>query len=313
MSRKTKTIDYLFEDPPLSGQRFALVSIVGPHMPQKCEVYGLKVRGTADSLEKAKALSQKLMRIDNNFDIYTVEVGKFFPLAVEPHQVSDVQYQNEQLNQLVKNYLENRERANEEFLARKNELVKEAVREGKQQEELASRPEHPIAVLQRIKDLENRIKELEEQIQDKHVDLQLAQEKFSKYTEEERQLAVQELESSLENATEAKDEAKELSVEEIRQQLLTTDIGSGSSGSHNEIEDTLKQLQEHKNELTELLNLKSTIHPEKSPYVYKNLDTNIQTVREKIDELKKQLNSTKDINQFINSHYSTSANDYLFN
>lgn len=41
----SKTIDYLFEDPPITGQTYALVSIVGPHMPQKCDVWGLKIRG----------------------------------------------------------------------------------------------------------------------------------------------------------------------------------------------------------------------------------------------------------------------------
>ena len=40
---KGKVIDYLFEDPEITNQKYALVSIVGPHMPQKCDVWGLKV------------------------------------------------------------------------------------------------------------------------------------------------------------------------------------------------------------------------------------------------------------------------------
>ena len=74
---KGKIIDYLFEDPEITNQKYALVSIVGPHMPQKCDVWGLKVRGTAESLESAKALCKRLLRIDNNYDIYTVEVVNF--------------------------------------------------------------------------------------------------------------------------------------------------------------------------------------------------------------------------------------------
>ena len=69
---KGKEIDYLFEDPEIKTQKFALVSIVGPGLPQKCNVWGLKVRGTAETLEQAKALSQKIMRVDENFDIYTL-------------------------------------------------------------------------------------------------------------------------------------------------------------------------------------------------------------------------------------------------
>ena len=102
-------IDYLFEDPPVSGQNFALVSIVGPNLQQKCDVYGLKIRGVADSMDRARTMSQKLTKIDPDFDIYTVEVGKFFPLDVNPMELQNVEYQNTQLNELVKNYLENRE------------------------------------------------------------------------------------------------------------------------------------------------------------------------------------------------------------
>ena len=114
-------IDYLFEDPPVSGQNYALVSIVGPNLQQKCNVYGLKVRGVADSLDRAKTMAQKLTKIDPDFDIYTVEVGKFFPLDVNPMELSNVEYQNTQLNELVKNYLENRENANVEYEKRKND------------------------------------------------------------------------------------------------------------------------------------------------------------------------------------------------
>ena len=63
------SIDYLFEDPPIPSQQYALISIVGPHMPQKCDVWGLKVRAVAGSIEEAKKLSQKILRVDNNYDI----------------------------------------------------------------------------------------------------------------------------------------------------------------------------------------------------------------------------------------------------
>ena len=95
LQKKEKTLDYLFEDPPLQSQKFALVTIVGPNMPQKCDVWGVKVRGVAGSIEEAKRLSQKILRIDNNYDIYTVDIGKFFPLVVNPLEINNVEYQNE--------------------------------------------------------------------------------------------------------------------------------------------------------------------------------------------------------------------------
>ena len=86
-----KTIDFLFEDPEIPSQKYALISIVGPHMKQKCNVWGLKIRGVADTIDAAKNLCKRLLRIDNNYDIYTVEVGKFFPLNVDPLQIDNIE------------------------------------------------------------------------------------------------------------------------------------------------------------------------------------------------------------------------------
>ena len=114
MSKVNKTIDYLSEDTPIPSQKYALITIVGPHMRQKCDIWGLKIRGVADSMENAKALAQRLMKRDKDYDIYTVDVGKFFPLNIKPTDVNNIEYQNEQLNQLMKTYMENRELANDE-------------------------------------------------------------------------------------------------------------------------------------------------------------------------------------------------------
>jgi hypothetical protein len=171
---KENSIDYLFEDPPIQNQQYALVSIVGPHMSQKCDTWGLKVRGTTDTLEKAKGMSQKILRIDNNYDIYTVEVGKFFPLNVEPYDVKDIEYQNDQLNTLIKSYLENRENANEEWHNRKNEMVKDAIKEGKSSEKPK---EHAVSIIQQIhiqnediRTAQEKIKELEIKLNDNYTD-----------------------------------------------------------------------------------------------------------------------------------------------
>jgi chromosome segregation ATPase len=171
---KENSIDYLFEDPPIQNQKYALVSIVGPHMPQKCDTWGLKIRGTSDTLEKAKDMSQKILRIDNNYDIYTVEVGKFFPLDVEPHDIKNIEYQNDQLNTLIKSYLENRENANEQWHSRKNEMVQKAIKEGKSSEKPK---EHPISIIQQIhmqkediQKAQEKIRELENKLNDNYTD-----------------------------------------------------------------------------------------------------------------------------------------------
>lgn len=181
-----KEIDYLFEDPPIVGQNFALVSIVGPNLKQKCNVYGLKVRGVAESLEKAKTMAQKLTKIDSDYDIYTVEVGKFFPLDVDPMQINDIEYQNQQLNELIKNYLENRETANVEYERRKNEMVKKAIAEGKEQNESV---ENPVALLNRIEELNERVANAKNQLEELTKALTHNKTEYSKYTLKEQEEA----------------------------------------------------------------------------------------------------------------------------
>lgn len=311
--KNSKTIDYLFEDPPIPNQKFALISIVGPHMPQKCDVWGLKIRGTAETEEKAKSLTQKIMRIDNTYDVYTVEVGKFFPLAVEPQAIGNVEYQNSQLNDLVKTYMENKELANEQWNARKNEMIKEAIREGKSQEELANKPEHPVAVLQRIKHFEDSIDKFRENLAALENDLELARKKFSSYTDDERSIANKELKSAIENNLEANDPVdKELSLNEIRDKLmeeLTTDDSRASSES--QISKVITELKGREEELAELHELKNTMDKSKSPNVYNRLLANISTCEDAISKLQSQLANTSIVNEYINASYPNSQYDYL--
>lgn len=177
-------IDYLFEDPEIPSQKFSLVTIVGPDMPQKCDVWGMKIRGSAPTIEEAKAKVSKLMQIDNAYDIYIVETGKFFPLAVEPNAIGNVEYQNETLNSLIKEYLQNRERANQEFIARKAELTQTAIREGLD----PNRKEEPVVAYTKIKTLEVSLGDLDTKMRELKVKLDEAKKEFmSKYTDEDRE------------------------------------------------------------------------------------------------------------------------------
>jgi len=305
--KASKTIDYLFEDPPIPNQKFALVSIVGPHMPQKCNIWGLKVRGVAESMEKAKSMTQRLMKIDNNYDIYTVELGKFFPLEVEPHQVGDVEYENQQLNDLIKSYLENREHANEQWLQRKNEMIKEAIREGKNQQEMASRPEHPVAVLQRIQSYNDQIRETQEMLQSLQEDLERSQEKYNSYTDEERELANKELESVVKQVTENE---QTNSVEELREQLID-ELRVDTLSNDANLDSTLVKIQNLEQELEELNVLKTTTSH--LPAVYRRTISQINELEHQLSDLKKSLENTRNVNDFINSHYNGSQYDYLQN
>jgi len=314
----SKEIDYLFEDPVINSQKYALVSIVGPHMPQKCDTWGLKVRGVAENLDRAKAMSQRILKVDKDYDIYTVEVGKFFPLTVEPHEVSDVEYQNSQLNDLVKNYLKNKELANDHWHERKNEMIQKAIKEGKNQEEMANKPEHPIAVLQRIMHYEQTIKETEEQLATLKEDLLASKNKFESYTEEERMLANKEIQSSLTNENSVpKIEETEMSINDIRKQIASDlNIAEVENENENEIENeienvdpveiTVGKLKTLERDLEELYTLQKTLPSNPLSDVSKK----IASIKTEIATLKEKLNNKDLVNLYINQNYQNSQYNF---
>lgn len=311
LQTKEKVLDYLFEDPPLANQKFALVSIVGPNMPQKCDIWGLKIRGVAGTIEEAKKLSQKILRIDNNYDIYTVEIGKFFPLVVNPLEINDIEYQNDQLNKLVKNYLENRETANEFWHKRKSDMIQEAIKEGKNQEELQSRPEHPIAVLQRIQNYEKTILEIQDNLKNLQQDLHLSKTKFESYTEEERQVAQKELQKAIESNLESltvENKQTEISVEEVREQLLNDfnlelNETTNSNTDNQNINSVLDKIKNLEKELEEMISFKNSIMKESAPSAYKRVEQNIKEIENELSNLKNQLNNKELVNNYINQNY----------
>jgi len=290
-----KTIDYLFEDPEIPNQKFALISIVGPHMKQKCDVWGLKIRGVSDTLEKAKTQCQKLLRIDNDYDIYTVEVGKFFPLAVEPNQISDVEYENKQLNTLVKSYLENKESANELWHKRKAEMIQNAIKEGQNQEEVSNKPEHSIAVLYRIRDHEQTISELEGQLKTVNDRLEKTRDKFNGYTDAEKSDAL----SKIENEDLKSKNKTEIKVDELRVDELRVDESIN-------VESIIEKLKKIEVELEEMTSFQASISETSAPSAYKRISQNIFDLQKEITSLKHILNDKNLINQYINNNYKDS-------
>jgi DNA repair exonuclease SbcCD ATPase subunit len=286
-----KTVDLLNEDQPINGQKFALISIVGPNLKQKCNIYGIKIRGVADTVDKAKQMTKRIMQYDNDYDIYTVEIGKFFPLDVDPMEIQDIEYQNEQLNTLVKSYLENRQQANDHYEQRKNDLRKKAIQEGTKegQAELAERKEHPISVLQRKQAYEEKLKELQDEIDTLGKDLELTTIKYDSYSEEERTVARLEIE----NAT------KEPSTDELK----------------NPVENTLDELKLIENQIQELNNKIDETDETNSPNVYTQLLTQRTTLVESLDSLKEKLNDKTTVNDYINKSYSGKSSEFdtIFN
>jgi chromosome segregation ATPase len=266
-----REIDYLSEDAPIQGQRFALVSIVGPHMNQKCDVWGLKVKGVTDTLDSAKSMCKRLIKADPEFDIFTVEVGKFFPLAVEPNQISDMEYQNEQLNLMMKSYLENRQSANEQWLDRKQKMMQDAIREGRNQQD---QPEHPVAILQRSKLLEDRATQLREELEAVVSDLGITRELFEKHSSSEREHA-----------------------EKLVNGEITVDLETDPTK-------IVERLQELDSSISELKTKMNSTNKEHSPAMFSRLETQLNGLSLQKESLKSRLLNKTAVNAFINENFS---------
>ena len=120
--------DYLDEDTIVpNGQRFALVSFVGPEQRQKNEKIGMKIRGCFATREEAAAHVRKLQAFDGSVDIFMVEVGKWVPIPPSVDDVDDVEYQEKYMNELMRGYRESQLKAKEVFNQRTEAIKRDGI------------------------------------------------------------------------------------------------------------------------------------------------------------------------------------------
>lgn len=75
----------------------------------RTSVRGIKVRGSYDSLEEAKARVENIRKFDSKFNVYVAQVGSWCPWSPSPNILEDQVYSETALNTLVKSYIENEE------------------------------------------------------------------------------------------------------------------------------------------------------------------------------------------------------------
>jgi len=68
---------------------------------------GLKIRGVFSNTKEAEIKSKKLQGKDKYHNIFIGEVGKWLPWDPQPHEVSEQEYSQDQLNTLMRKYKEN--------------------------------------------------------------------------------------------------------------------------------------------------------------------------------------------------------------
>jgi len=132
------TQDYLYEDPQVPGQKYVCISVLTPKNFKQEEgkepvtISTMKVRGCYDSVEEAKKRADFLRNIDPNINVYVGEVGKWLPFDDDPEKAKDHDYQNKRLNEMMKGYLENQEKAKEFHEQRKNEMIMKTHKENEE-------------------------------------------------------------------------------------------------------------------------------------------------------------------------------------
>ena len=120
--------DYLDEDTIVpNGQRFALVSFVGPEQRQKNDKLGMKIRGCFATQEEAAAHVKKLQAFDGSVDIFLLEVGKWALVPPNVDEIDDVQYQEKYLNDMMKDYKESQIKAKAMFQERTEAVKKDGL------------------------------------------------------------------------------------------------------------------------------------------------------------------------------------------
>lgn len=143
--------DYLTEDPIISSQKYYCVSFFNKlNVKQSIDnnndykeevlndakkeeystennVFGLKIRGGFSSLDDARAHAKRLNEIDPYHNIYVMEGGKWCAFAMKESDsvnlVEQTEYANEQLNDMMKKYNENQDKAKVYHEYRKNQMV----------------------------------------------------------------------------------------------------------------------------------------------------------------------------------------------
>jgi Family of unknown function (DUF5832) len=105
------------------GQLYALISLVGPELPQKNEKFGLKIRGVFNTREEAANHAKRLQKEDATFDIYVVDMYKWLLIPPDREKIEDVHYQNEKLEEIMTKYRENQRMAAAMFEKRKKDMM----------------------------------------------------------------------------------------------------------------------------------------------------------------------------------------------
>ncbi|GAQ91764.1 hypothetical protein KFL_008480050 [Klebsormidium nitens] len=136
-SRMSTKEVYLDEDTlKVPGLAFAIISFVGPQGAQKCDHFGLKIRGAFETYEQASEHAKRLSKVDPAFDVYVVDMYRWISAPPDPNLINKKVYNDPTLNTLMESYEEEQKRAKEIFDERKAIVMKDGLEALPQEESL---------------------------------------------------------------------------------------------------------------------------------------------------------------------------------
>lgn len=92
------------------NQNYAVLSIVAPTgTNQKCDQFGIKLYACFASLEDANKYAGDLQKQSDAFDYFTIEMREWARLPPEVERLDDIHYQESQMQDLKRKYINMRE------------------------------------------------------------------------------------------------------------------------------------------------------------------------------------------------------------
>lgn len=116
-------VDYVDEDKPIAGQKHFLAS----HVRLTDGSWWVKIRSVWGSLEQAERVAKQLIKQDDTFDVSVGDVGKWVPATPSMDQCERVEYSDEHLNELFRDYKEGQRQAKDHFDERKALVMRDGI------------------------------------------------------------------------------------------------------------------------------------------------------------------------------------------
>lgn len=173
-----------------SGQNYVCISFC-TDSEKKTTLTSTRIGGVYDTYEKACERAREIQQLDPAFSVYVGEMGKWLPFdpAPDSKMIEDVEYADEKLNELMKGYRANQEKAKLFHEYRKNEKMMDNINENietniKNKEEInkklkkAKTMEEVTTLTNSLENIESQMKRMQDRLKELSVNQSTLQQKI---------------------------------------------------------------------------------------------------------------------------------------